>query len=404
MQSDNTGHVSRRKVFYIPGYDPFPPRKYREIYRREGAAQSMLSGHILELDTTGDRTGCEWRVKAKIEGNDVQVEYKVLAWSDIVRESMSTDIISTYLMLIRTTWHYISTGSLYSLMLLRKGPIITTIYPFVILLAQLLVSIGIAFLLFYVFSLALPQPFPWVALGIPWTILRWFKSKDGYFYAYYLIHTFAFSARWSGAYPDALESRIKAFTSQLSGSLTNDIDEILLVGHSLGVQVAVSVMADLLRSRNSYPEKPFISLLSIGQVVPMSSFLPQARRLRADLAYISSSTRITWVDITAPADGCCFSLCDPVAVTGVAPVDQRWPLVISAAYSKSLLPKTWAKLRWQFYRLHFQYLHAFDNAAETDFDYFRITAGPLSLAARYAGRAPSKSRIIRITSPFTSIA
>ena len=30
----------RRKVFYIPGYDPFPPRRYRELYRSEGAAQA----------------------------------------------------------------------------------------------------------------------------------------------------------------------------------------------------------------------------------------------------------------------------------------------------------------------------------------------------------------------------
>ena len=35
--------VARRRVFYIPGYDPFHPRRYRELYRREGAEQAIKS-------------------------------------------------------------------------------------------------------------------------------------------------------------------------------------------------------------------------------------------------------------------------------------------------------------------------------------------------------------------------
>ena len=32
--------VTTRRVFYLPGYDPFPPRRYRELYRKEGEDQS----------------------------------------------------------------------------------------------------------------------------------------------------------------------------------------------------------------------------------------------------------------------------------------------------------------------------------------------------------------------------
>lgn len=34
--------VRRRRVFYIPGYDPFHPRRYRELYRRQGALQAEI--------------------------------------------------------------------------------------------------------------------------------------------------------------------------------------------------------------------------------------------------------------------------------------------------------------------------------------------------------------------------
>ena len=74
-----------------------------------------------------------------------------------------------------------------------------------------------------------------------------------------------------------------------------------MVGHSSGAHLAVSILSDLLRQ--GLPERaPALSLLTLGQVVPMVSFLPKARRLRADLAYLSAQAQITWVDVTAPGE------------------------------------------------------------------------------------------------------
>ena len=75
----------------------------------------------------------------------------------------------------------------------------------------------------------------------------------------------------------------------------------------------MSILSDLLRE--GLPERrPALSLLTLGQVVPMVSFLPEARRLRRDLAYLATREELTWVDVTAPGDGCAFALCGPVSV------------------------------------------------------------------------------------------
>jgi hypothetical protein len=74
--------------------------------------------------------------------------------------------------------------------------------------------------------------------------------------------------------------------------------------------------------------------------------------------------------------------------------------VISAAFSQTLSPARWKALRWRFFRLHFQYLCAFDRPG--DYDYFQITAGALTLGQRFAGRAPSRSRITRAVNRHTS--
>ena len=106
--------------------------------------------------------------------------------------------------------------------------------------------------------------------------------------------------------------------------------------------------------------------------------------------------------MTAPGDGCAFALCDPVAVSGVEPKDKKWPLVFSASFTQTLSPERWKELRWKFFRLHFQYLCAFDRPK--DYDYFQITAGPVSLQDRYADRPPSRSRIDIAVSSHTSMA
>jgi hypothetical protein len=187
--------------------------------------------------------------------------------------------------------------------------------------------------------------------------------------------------------------------------LDKDWDEILLVGHSSGAHIAISVLADVIRATPlaELDKAPAISLLTLGQVVPMVSYLPKAERLRADLHSLSKRQCITWVDVTAPTDACCFALCDPVAVSGVAPNDgsQLWPLVLSAAYSRTVDPDRMEEMKTDFFKLHIMYLCALDKPEQ--YDYFRVTAGPDTLGARFEGYQSSPNTIRKPMSTFTSM-
>jgi hypothetical protein len=426
--------VRHRKVFYIPGYDPIHPRRYRELYRKEGADQAVISGYDLTISPKKGGGDYGWQVDARIAGQPVKTEVDALVWSDIVRSSMSGSIPATYLQLARTAWIYITTGTLRRLMWLRKGPVLAALYPVGMLLAQLIAAMipgviagtlawwTVTWMMVPVFGLL-----SWLDVGemvqggfaigvgwaaflarwcafaaVVWTILHWFKGKDGKLYAYYLMHDYAYSAQLRGANPPELEERMAQFGETIAAALRSDADEVLVVGHSSGAHLAVSILADLIRAGRVPANGPALAFLSLGQVVPMVSFLPEAHRLRADLAYLSTRDELTWIDVTAPGDGCAFALCDPVAVSGVAPENKRWPLVFSAAFTQTLSPSKLKELRWRFFRLHFQYLCAFD--APKDYDYFQITAGPVTLADRYGDRPQSRSRIDVPASKFTSVA
>ena len=399
--------VKTRRVFYIPGYDPIHPRRYRELYRKEGSAQAQISDYQIALSPKKGGGNYGWNVAAHIDGVDVEAQVDVLVWSDIVRISMSNSILATYGQLVQTAWVYIASGALWRLMKLRKGPVIAALYPVGMLLLQLLIAALAGKLLYAgVTFFGGPAWFKGIVaaagVGLGWQVLRWFKKHDGKLFAYYLMHDYAFGAATRGANPPALETRMTEFGDAIAQALRSDVDEVLVVGHSSGAHLGVSILADLIRAGRVPADGPALAFMTLGQVVPMVSFLRDAHRLRADLRFLSQCEGLTWVDVTAPGDGCAFALCDPVAVSGVAPEDKRWPLVFSAAFTQSLTPARWKELRWRFFRLHFQYLCAFD--APKDYDYFQITAGPHSLAERYAGRPASRSRIVKPVNKFTSTA
>ena len=397
------GRIFRRRVFYIPGFDPFHPRRYRELYRKEGAEQARLMGYGLQMQGLREKNRYAWHVRAEIEGQSAESEIEVLPWADIVRQSMSGTILATYGQLARTAWIYFASGSLWRMAKLRKGPIIAALYPAVFLLLQLGLALGLGGLIGW----GIARYSHWAlgllaGLTLGYGLLRWFKAKDHKIFAWYLIHDYAFTARLKGEYPPELEARLAEFAAKIRTALAQDYDEVLLVGHSSGAHLAVSVLADLLRAGQGDGR---LALLTLGQAVPMAAFLPRAARLRGDLAYLSEMD-LFWLDVSAPGDGCSFALCDPVAVTGVAGAGQKYPLVISAAFRQTLSPQTQKQLKRRWFRLHFQYLCAFDRLAgrSDDYDYFRITAGGQSLRARMGGRKPSASRITRAVNKYTSCA
>ena len=417
--------VARRRVFYIPGYDPNPPRRYRELYRTESQKQAAISGYRIDQKLGRGDTG--WRVRSEINGETVQTKIDVLVWHDLVQGSMKGGIPGTYFALLRTAWLYISSGTLRRLAWLSRGPVLAALYPVTMLLGQLLLAVlgasllagtagyltfrGGEFLTGLIGVAPDTSGFVWTLVGamIFWLIflpavvisLRWFKSKDDKTFAYYLMNDYAYTASRRGAYPDEIEARLHEFRYRIEAALREDIDEVLIVGHSSGAQMAVSIVADIIRLKRFQGGGPALSLLTLGQVIPMVSFLPDARRIRRDLRLLSTSEEITWIDVSAPGDGCSFALSDPVSVSGVAPPrGQQWPLILSAAFSKTLQADTYKALKRRYFRLHFQYLCAFDNPDA--YDYFKITAGPLTLGARFRGRKPSRSRIDVPASRFTS--
>ena len=184
--------VKKRQMFYIPGYDPVPPRRYRELYRKEGAEQAEISGYRFEMKPKArDVEVFGWGAETEIDGQKTHTQIQIMFWADIVQSSMDQNIPRTYLLLLRTAWEYIGTGALFGLMKLRIGPILAALYPVAMLLLQLLVACLLAWAAYYLSNRYLH----WVPglIAVPFIVggfLWWFKRKDAHLFAYYLMHAF----------------------------------------------------------------------------------------------------------------------------------------------------------------------------------------------------------------------
>ena len=165
---------------------------------------------------------------------------------------------------------------------------------------------------------------------------------------------------------DAMAERI------LQDSRQKPVDEVLVIGHSVGTMLAVSVAARLLRMA---PEGlPAHRLITLGGCIPLLSLNPSAVTFRRDLAELGQAKRLPWVDVAAVADPLCFAGSHPLTVSGVAAPCPGQPRLETARFFRLFPAARYRVLKRNKLRLHFQYLMAGEIAGE--YDYFRLTAGP----------------------------
>jgi len=368
--------IRRRAVFLLPGYDPAPPRRYREIYRSEAVRQAEITGRQVQL-TAAERPApfYGWQTRAVQNDSATQTEFWLLPWNDLVRNSMRAGVFGIYRIAGRTALSYIAGGAFLALLRLRWQPMLAVLFPLAILFGQLVVAtvaLRVGALLGGLTGLGMAAIMCYAAAD-------WLRKQDNRFYTYYLLHLYAFVAHNAAQPQPELAQRMAALADAVQAALDDGVDEVLIVGHSLGAQIAVDVVGDMLRA-GRLQGPGHVGVLTLGQVIPMMSFLPAAKQLRRNLNTLAASPRIFWLDVSSQADGGCFALADPVAVTGVAPPHAYGPKVISAAFAETVENAQGQR----FFDRHFQYFRAFTHPE--NYDYFAITAGAKPLAARFEAR------------------
>jgi pimeloyl-ACP methyl ester carboxylesterase len=183
-----------------------------------------------------------------------------------------------------------------------------------------------------------------------------------------------------GRRPDA-EARLDEFAEALVARVrAGGVDEIVIVGHSLGAMFALDVVVRALArdpdlGRHGVP----VCVLTIGATIPKFALHPSAHRLREVIARVVAEPSVAWVEYQSRADTISFYRFDPVALKRIAGdrLDGK-PVIRRVQIHDMLSPESFARYRRNVLRLHYQSVMA--NERRAPYDYFLMVCGPVAFA------------------------
>jgi hypothetical protein len=382
----SVGAVRRRHVIYVGGYEPRGAKGYCKLFERECDRFQRVWPVSLTIEPTDldSKDFARWHVDVRASNWQVSTTYDFLRLERFIRSELAEpvlrhmpralgwvigDLVSgAQFRIFRASWRFglhLLFVQLVLLAWLALAAAVGAAVGYVVtdhLGLSALVGIVAALLAALASFLAL-QPlarrFGAIQISSCWAILRKFGRDQ---------------ATWLDQVVDSGAQRLVA------AAKGNDADEIVVVGHSAGCVIASAVVARALECDPQLGRRgPRLVLLTLGSVMPAVALHPAARRMREIVERLAVEPTLAWIDCTFRKDVMSFVKCDPVDGVGVHVGGRRCnPLTWRVPFKDMLSPEDYRRLRWKFFRVHFQYIMASDRPCA--YDYVLLVGGPMGIA------------------------
>lgn len=406
-EGDARRRVRRRRVIYAHGFDPAKSDRYRRLILRAGQGREGLAVAMGEVGPITERSE-GWMISAQGPEGRVETVFEILRYEDIVRHWRNRPALIGLATGLLSWLRFASMGGLGRAAALAKGPAALFFYP--VLMLALFIGVGVVFGGLTGRALEAWAGAPaWAtqagrAFGGALGLFLSFRAERALF-VHLMLALFDFLIRMAEDRTPSgrLDARVDLFSRRIADCVAEaqakKVDEILIVGHSLGGLVAVRALAEALaRDVDLTGGRAQISLLTLGSV---SGYVachggPGADAYGAAVGRLASDPDLAWVDVSAPRDWFSFGLVDPLLMMEDPPRDARSPLVISAKFGRFTPDPDDKRTKFRAMGLHMRYLGAPDR--EGGFDFFETVAGTETLADRFAGRRHSpKAKLLLST-------
>ena len=402
-------------MFYIAGFDPRGAAFYHQLYADNAAQQNGVharahaTGHdgagALQTFTVGPleanaRFNANWMVQSRpVADGGVNAaaptltHYTYLGWDDLARVNTPRGVKPALFGLwgfYTALWRSRSITGAWTHAKRFFGILITALtWLLLVLGGAALVTVSV------IRGVQLAgwgnTPFAWAWLfgaaeGLAVLYGGWRQALRWRFV--WLLHGLHYYLRWGMGQAPELDARLRGFAQTIAQdiherSLLGDRSEVLMVGHCMGSSLVLvildQVLGELDRLAAVPAAMPPIKLLTLANVIPMVTLVRHGDHVRRSLQAVAAR-QVPWLDFTSPHDPMCYALVDCVAVSGATPPPgsartSYWPR--SARFDKMFDPATYAALKKDPFRIHFQYLMASERPVDNDF--FTLTAGPWPL-------------------------
>lgn len=364
--------VARRLVFHVAGYDPMSAETAHHRFTRELARFRTTWGvtaHAGALALEDDVA--TWPVEASGPDWSVTAELRWLRWEEVMARlhGMSTPRrialgFATFADFVRAgaLRHYAKHNWRYALFFLYPAFLVLLFAAFGALVGWFAASLS---------------GWAWFGIGVGLVvfvgILQWARRSMR------LDHLFDdwIFAREQIRNPDAgLAARLDRIAEEIVAvARVGKVDEVLVLGHSLGAVLAVEIIDRALAKDPALgTHGTAVSFATVGSSIPKLGFHGGADRLRGMLERVGAASNVTWVDYQAHADVMNFHKLHPVRGLGAG---ERGPLVRLVSIRRMLEADYYRKIRTNLLRVHNQFVSG--NQARCIYDYFMLVCGPRTL-------------------------
>lgn len=375
--------VQRRRVHYFSGFDPRGPAHYHRLCRDE-AGKPQPQGGVVQVGRREkqSRLFSRWRVSWQAGADapeSVQTEHVFMSWDDVIRAHWSRspwallrEFVQTYVAIVRDVGPS-------RVKRMYDNAYLTGILPAVYLLGTLLLGV----LLGGGASLAVGA---WGWLAAPVAVAgSWaYGARRGLFW---LLRIFSFIIRMGSEPLPGLQMRTREWVDDMVQRQQQDpVDEVLLVGHSVGTLVMVDAVDQLMRDPRwqALQQGRTTGMVTLGQCYPFVAMVPRAKAFREALQRLCSEPGLLWWDVSARIDPLCFFNTHPLARSGVAHSGLTQPVLHNAKFFQMYEPANWARIRADKLQTHFLYLMTPDKVG--NFHLCDVLYGPRGLQQSMAAR------------------
>jgi hypothetical protein len=359
--------IRRRHVYHLAGYDPIDPaNQHRRFVRQLAILKRTWNVDAVASPLERDQARAWWRVSARAANWQVEAVHELLPWDDIVRSDLAGSLSARLINAARAYIDFIATGTMFRYIMANQR------YA--------------GFFLFPLFQLALFAAAGWLAawlllgwLGLAgigaagvgtvialavfiallhWPGRRWGvqHALDDWIFSWQIIH---------GRRPD-VDTRIDQFANALvARSRAGELDEIIVVGHSMGASLVLDVVACALGCDPQLGRHgPDVCVLTVGSTIPKFTLHPAGEHFRGCVARIAEEPSIAWVEYQVRSDAISFYKFDPLSLRHVdGDRFDRKPVIRRVQLHQMLERESRLRHRHRVMRVHYQVVMANEQRA-----------------------------------------
>lgn len=375
--------IRKRHVIYVEGYDPQGAEGYYGLFQR--SLKRFLTIWPLRVQVSGLAIDSDdfahWDIEAAGPNWQVSTRYDFLRQEQMIRANMAQPMWRQVPRALRWAASYLLTGTLFRVFRAdyRYGLALVHFQMLLIYWLGLSALGGWFAAVAATRMLAAPD-----ALGAAvgalaaagcFALLR--PIADRWFVVQINSH-WPFLVEFGRGEPSCFDRPIEAGARRLVEiARAGAVDEILVVGHSGGGVTAPAVVARALELDPDVGRRgPRLVLLTPGSLMPGIGLHGSAVKVRAIIERIAIEPSLLWIDVQARKDALNFFGFDPVSGLGIDVGARRCnPLIWRVRFRDMLAPEFYGRLRFNLFRMHYQFIMANDRRAP--YDYLMLVMGPV---------------------------